>query len=65
MDILERAFLGTATAAGVVVLVALGLLLSVVPADPVPATVLQVLNSFHPAAAPVVWAGQVRRPEMR
>ena len=47
MDTLDRVFLGTA-AAGVAVLVALTLLLSVAPADPVPATVLQVLTGFHP-----------------
>jgi hypothetical protein len=50
MDTLDRVFLGTA-AAGVAVLVALTLLLSVAPADPVPATVLQALTGFHPAAA--------------
>ena len=50
MDVLERAFLGTATAAGVVVLVALTSLLAVGP-DPVPASVLQVLNGLDPAAA--------------
>jgi hypothetical protein len=49
MDILERAFLGTA-AAGVVILVALTSLLGVGP-DPVPASVLQALNGFDPAAA--------------
>ena len=50
MDILDRAFLGTA-AADVAVLVALTLLLSVAPADQVPATVLQTLTGFQPAAA--------------
>ena len=50
MDTLDRVFLGAA-AAGVAVLVALTLLLSVAPADPVPATVLQALTGFHPAAA--------------
>jgi hypothetical protein len=64
MDILERAFLGMA-AAGVAVLVASALLFTVVSADPVPTAVLHVLNSFHPAAASVAWAGQVRRPETR
>jgi len=60
MDILERAFVGMA-AAGVAVLVAMTLLLTVVSADPVPAVVLQVLSSFHPAAAaaPVTWLKQV------
>jgi hypothetical protein len=49
-DTLDRVFLGTA-AAGVAVLVALTLLLSVAAADPVPAAVLQTLTGFHPAAA--------------
>ena len=47
MDTLDRVFLGAA-AAGVAVLVALTLLLSVASADPVPATVLQVLTGLHP-----------------
>ena len=46
MDTLDRVFLGAA--AGVAVLVALTLLLSVAAADPVPATVLRVLTGFHP-----------------
>jgi hypothetical protein len=46
----KRAFLGTA-ASGVAILVALTALLSVAPVDPVPATVLQALTGFHPAAA--------------
>jgi len=46
MDTLDRVFLGAA-AAGVAVLVALTLLLSVAPADPVPATVLQVLTGLR------------------
>jgi hypothetical protein len=50
MDTLDRVFLGAA-AAGVAVLVALTLLLSVASADPVPATVLKVLTGLHPAAA--------------
>jgi hypothetical protein len=49
MDILERAFLGTA-AVGVVILVVLTSLLAVGP-DPVPARALQALNGFDPAAA--------------
>jgi len=49
MDTLDRVFLGAA--AGVAVLVALTLLLSVAAADPVPATVLRVLTGFHPGAA--------------
>ena len=49
MDTLDRVFLGAA-AAGVAVLVALALLLSVAAADPVPATVLRVLTGFHPGA---------------
>jgi hypothetical protein len=57
MDTLDRVFLGTA-AAGVAVLVALTLLLSVASADPVPATVLQVLSGVHPAAALGRGAGQ-------
>jgi hypothetical protein len=50
MDTLDRVFLGAA-AAGVAVLVALALLLPVASADPVPATVLQVLTGLRPAAA--------------
>jgi hypothetical protein len=50
MDAVERAFLAVA-AMGIAMLVALIGLLTIGLADPVPASVLQSLNGFHPAAA--------------
>jgi hypothetical protein len=64
MDAAERAFLAVA-ATGITTLVVLTGLLAVEPADPVPTTVLQALNGFHPVAALIgdlARAGHQHRP---